>query len=88
MLHTDIIAPHLTRHHAVGKPRRAVGDPVATLKDNTRFIPIPNPVPNQLAASLDIFDPAAATAARDAGSWYFTRLAILEASTAPQPKKR
>jgi hypothetical protein len=71
MLHTHVIAPHLTRHKAVGKPRRAVGDPVATLKEYTRFIPIPNPAPNQLAASLDIFDPAAAKAAREAGKLVF-----------------
>ncbi len=71
MLHTHVIAPHLTRHKAVGKPRRAVGDPVATLKEYTRFIPIPNAAPNQLAASLDIFDPAAAKAARTAGKLVF-----------------
>jgi hypothetical protein len=71
MLHTRAIAPHLTRHNAVGKPRRALGDPVSTLKDNTRFIPIPYPAPQRLAVSYDIFDPAAYKAAQQAGKIVF-----------------
>ena len=31
------IPSFLTRTHAVGKPRRAIGDPVAPLKQTTRF---------------------------------------------------
>lgn len=71
MLHTRSIAPHLTRHNAVGKPRRAVGNPVSTLKDNTRFIPIPNPAPQHLAVQYEIFDPAASKAAQQAGKLVF-----------------
>lgn len=71
MLHTKIFPSHLTRHKAVGKPRRAVGDPVAGLKEYTRFISIPQSAPQQLAATLDIFDPLAAKAARDEGRLVF-----------------
>jgi len=71
MLHTHVIAPHLTRHKAVGKPRRPTGDPVAPVKEYTRFIPIPYPAPNKLAASLEVFDPESARAAREAGKLVF-----------------
>jgi hypothetical protein len=65
------IAPHLTRHNAVGKPRRAYGDPVAPLKEMTRFIPNPAGAPRQLAAALRIFDPCANQEATDAGKLVF-----------------
>jgi hypothetical protein len=63
VLHTTPVATHLTRHAQVGKPRRAEGDPVAELKELTRFIPVPRPAPAGLAVSLDIFDPKASHAA-------------------------
>lgn len=71
MLQTRAIAPHLTRHNEVGKPRRPVGDPVAPLKEYTRFIPIPYVPPNQYSVSLDILDPDAAQGARDEGRLVF-----------------
>ncbi len=57
------IPSHLTRHGKVGKPRRETGDPVAGLKDMTRFEPVPNPAPQQLAVPLSVFDPDASLAA-------------------------
>jgi hypothetical protein len=65
------IPSHLIRHGRIGKPRRAVGDPVAVLKDMTRFIPIPQPAPRSLRAALSVFDPAASQAATDAGRLVF-----------------
>src|SRR5260370_28387316 len=63
MLHTQPIATHLTRHNAVGKQRRPIGDPVAPLKEMTRYTPVPQPPPNHLSVSLDVFDPKASSAA-------------------------
>jgi predicted phosphodiesterase len=57
------IPTHLTRIHAVGKVRRPLGDPVAELKQMTRFEPIPRPAPQQLKVALDVFDPQASQAA-------------------------
>jgi Calcineurin-like phosphoesterase len=71
MLHTHPIPPHLTRHNAIGKQRRPVGDPVAALKDMTRFIPIPQPAPAHLATPFSIFDPKASQAALKAGKLVF-----------------
>ncbi len=65
------IPSRLTRHNAVGKPRRPVGDPVAALKDMTRFIPNPMPAPSVLKAALEVFDPASASAAEKAGKLVF-----------------
>src|ERR1700740_3222094 len=65
------IPSHLTRHDAVGKPRRAIGDPVAALKDMTRFVKIPHPAPSQLAVPFDIFDPKASNDAQAAGKLVF-----------------
>ncbi len=70
-LHSHPIAPHLTRHNQVGKQRRPDGDPVAELKDYTRFEPIPHPAPQQLSAPLSVFDPAASQAAENAGKLVF-----------------
>ena len=69
--HPQPIPPHLVRHNAVGKPRRADGDPVAALKDMTRFEPIPGSAPQQLATSFDVFNPAASDAAQKAGKLVF-----------------
>ncbi len=71
MLHTKIVPPFFTREDAVGKPRRAVGDPVAALKGITRFIPIPQAAPAVLAVPFAIFDPAASDAAEAAGKLVF-----------------
>jgi calcineurin-like phosphoesterase family protein len=71
MLHTHPIPSHLTRHNAVGKQRRPVGDPVAALKDMTRFIPIPQSAPGRLSAPFSIFDPKASQAALKAGKLVF-----------------
>ena len=65
------IPSHLTRHDAVGKPRRAYGDPVAALKDMTRFEPIPQPAPAHLSVPFDIFDPKASADAQNAGKLVF-----------------
>ena len=65
------IATHLTRHSAVGKPRRLIGNPVSDLKDNTRFIPVPGTVPANLLAPFSIFDPQANDAAVEAGKLVF-----------------
>ncbi len=71
MLHTKIVPPFFTREDAVGKPRRAVGDPVAALKGITRFLPIPQTAPAVLAVPFAIFDPAASEAAEAAGKLVF-----------------
>ncbi|HVW83921.1 MAG TPA: metallophosphoesterase [Bryobacteraceae bacterium] len=71
MLHTHSIPSHLTRHDAVGKQRRPYGDPVAALKDMTRFKPVPRPAPGHFSAPLHVFDPKAARAAQDAGKLVF-----------------
>jgi hypothetical protein len=71
MLHTRPIAPHLTRHSAVGKPRRPVGDPVSPIKQITRFLPIPQAAPTVLSAPFSIFDPKASAAAEEAGKLVF-----------------
>ena len=71
MLHTQPIASNLTRHAAVGKVRRPDGDPVAALKDNTRFEPVPTHAPANLTAPFSIFDPKASHAADQAGKLVF-----------------
>jgi Calcineurin-like phosphoesterase len=71
MLNTSPIPSHLIRHNVIGKPRRAVGDPVAPLKDMTRFIPVPQAPPSHLTAPFSIFDPAANQAALQAGKLVF-----------------
>ena len=71
MLHTRPIAPHLTRHSAVGKVRRPYGDPVSELKDITQFEPIPETAPANLKAPLNIFDPKASNNANSAGKLVF-----------------
>jgi 3',5'-cyclic AMP phosphodiesterase CpdA len=65
------IPSHLTRHNSVGKPRRPFGDPVAPLKEMTRFIPNPSPAPRTLTARLETFDPKAAQAAVEAEKLVF-----------------
>jgi hypothetical protein len=65
------IPTRLTRHDQVGKPRRMVGNPVAELKDNTRFEPIPQAAPQQLSVPFDVFDPKASDAALKAGKLVF-----------------
>ncbi len=71
MIKPHAIAPYLTRHNTVGKQRRAIGDPVAALKQMTRFIPIPQAAPGNLAVPFAIFDPDANKAALDAGKLVF-----------------
>jgi hypothetical protein len=70
-LHTHTIPPFLTRHHAVGKPRRPDGDPVAALKEITRFEPIPSPAPANLLVPLTVFDPGAQNAVERANKLVF-----------------
>jgi len=65
------IPSHLTRHGQVGKARRPTGDPVAALKDITRFEPIPHPAPQQLAVPFSVFDPQASQSAEDQGQLVF-----------------
>jgi hypothetical protein len=65
------IPSDLTRHSAVGKVRRGVGDPVAVLKDPTRFIPVPQAPPALLKVPFSLFDPAASAAATAAGKLVF-----------------
>jgi hypothetical protein len=55
----------------VGKPRRQVGDPVAELKDMTRFEPIPHPAPQRLTVPFSVFDPEASIAAENAKKLVF-----------------
>ena len=69
--HPAPIPSHLTRHNMVGKPRRPTGDPVAELKEITRFEPIPHPSPQQLVAPLSVFDPHASEAAESGGRLVF-----------------
>ncbi len=71
MLHTRPIPSHLTRHGAVGKSRRAYGNPVSDLKDMTRFIPISNPAPANLKVAFSVFDPKANQHALEAGQLVF-----------------
>ena len=65
------IAPQLVRFGQVGKQRRPVGDPVAPLKQNTRFIPVPHPVPAHLTLPFDVVDPKSCAAAEKAGQLVF-----------------
>ena len=60
-----------TRHNRVGKPRQPHGEPIAPLKDVTRFEPIPKPVPGVLCAPFSVFDPAASQMAENAGKLVF-----------------
>jgi hypothetical protein len=74
MSHPASLSPipsHLTRHQAVGKQRRPTGDPVADLKEMTRFEPIPHPPPQRLSVPLNVFDPAASQAAEEANQLVF-----------------
>lgn len=80
MLQTKPIAPHILRtsvthsgvtHSGIGKPRRAVGDPVAALKQMTRFIPVPQPAPANLSVPLSVLDPTASDSATKAGQLVF-----------------
>lgn len=68
---TQPIPSHLTRHGSVGKRRRDPGDPVAELKQMTRFEPIPTPAPTSLSVPFDVFDPEASGAATKAGKLVF-----------------
>jgi hypothetical protein len=65
------IPSHLTRHGLVGKARRPTGDPVSELKDITRFEPIPQSAPQQLAVPFSVFDPQASQSAEDQGQLVF-----------------
>ena len=65
------IPSHLTRHNQVGKQRRQTGDPVAELKDMTRFEPIPHSAPQQLAVPFSLFDPDASQTAEQQGQIVF-----------------
>ena len=71
MLQTHPIVPHIVRtdvtNKGIGKLRRQTGDPVAALKQMTRFIPVPQPAPNNLVVPLDVLDSAASQAATKAG---------------------
>ena len=69
--HTESIPSLLTRMNAVGKPRRVTGDPVAVLKPNTRFIPVPKAPPALLKVPFSLFDPSASAAATAAGKLVF-----------------
>jgi Calcineurin-like phosphoesterase len=69
--HTESIPSDLTRHNAVGKTRRPVGDPVSALKQSTRFIPVPQSAPALLKVPFSLFDPAASAAATAAGKLVF-----------------
>ena len=71
MVAATCIPSDLTRWNAVGKPRRVVGDPVAVLKQNTRFIPVPQAPPALLKVPFSLFDPAASAAATAAGKLVF-----------------
>lgn len=71
MLHAHPIPPHLTRHKAVGKARRPIGDPVSALKDMASFEPVPSPAPTGLSVPYSVFDPAASHAAEQAGQLVF-----------------
>jgi len=69
--HPFPIPSHLTRHQMVGKQRRPTGDPVAELKDMTRFEVIPHPPPQHLTVPFSVFDPVASKAAEDQGQIVF-----------------
>jgi Calcineurin-like phosphoesterase len=69
--HTESIPSDLTRHNAVGKTRRPVGDPVSALKQSTRFIPVPQSAPAPLKVPFSLFDPVASAAATAAGKLVF-----------------
>lgn len=69
--HTESIPSFLTRTNAVGKSRRAVGDPVAALKQTTRFIPVPQMAPALLKVPFSLFDPSGSAAAMAAGKLVF-----------------
>jgi hypothetical protein len=69
--HPQPIPSYLTRHAAVGKPRRPVGDPVASLKESTRFEPIPHSAPQRLSVPFSVFDPKASEEATAAGKLVF-----------------
>jgi hypothetical protein len=69
--HPFPIPSHLTRHNSVGKARRPDGDPVAALKEITRFEPIPHAAPQHLAVPFSVFDPAASKAAEGAKKLVF-----------------
>src|SRR5438046_6580989 len=68
---TQPIAPFLARHAAVGKNRRAVGDPVAELKQHIRFEPLPPRHSSSLVLPLNAIDPAASERAQAAGKLVF-----------------
>jgi hypothetical protein len=68
---TQSIPSLLTRTGAVGKPRRVTGDPVAVLKQNTRFIPVPQAAPALLKVPFSLFDPNESAAATAAGKLVF-----------------
>ncbi|MBW4039927.1 MAG: hypothetical protein HIU91_13855 [Acidobacteria bacterium] len=68
---TESIPSFMTRHESVGKYRRPVGDPVAALKQNTRFIPVPQAPPALLKVPFSLFDPASSAAAVQAGKLVF-----------------
>jgi len=65
------VPPDLTRENAVGKVRRPVGDPVSGVKQNTRFLPVPQAPPALLKVPFSLFDPAASAAATSAGKLIF-----------------
>lgn len=65
------IAPQDVRVGQIGKPRRANGEPVSAVKQNTRFIPIPRPVPAHLTLPFDVVDPHSCAAAEQAGRLVF-----------------
>ena len=75
MLQNLPIVPLIVRiyvtHKGIGKLRRQTGDPVAALKQMTRFIPVPQPAPNNLVVPLDVLDSAASQAAAKAGKLAF-----------------
>jgi hypothetical protein len=71
LLQTRPIPSHLTRTGKVGKQRRQFGDPVAELKQITRFEPIPRPAPSVFSIPLSVFDPDASQAAETAGKLVF-----------------
>jgi Calcineurin-like phosphoesterase len=71
MPETQPIPSHLTRHRSVGKARRDPGDPVAALKEMTRFEPVPSPAPATLSVPFDVFDPVASQAASKARKLVF-----------------
>ena len=75
MLQTNPIVPHIVRtdvtQKGICKVRRQTGDPVAALKQMTRFTPVPQPAPNNLVVPLNVLDSAASQAAVQAGTLVF-----------------